>query len=158
MASVVRDWVQTASFKQQTVLLSALRGCDGTRKEDPSKPVVRWLRSVTLKSAIDIEDNGDTPPTFDADPTMFMANQLTAAQVKTFIEDLDPYPTHWVWHLAHGLRVIALHHPDEQVATDAAGIWLSIHQAVHVEIEHTAHFEDRLADAPGRNPTEVRTF
>lgn len=39
MPSVVKLWVSELSFKQQTVLLSALRGCDGRSKKDISKAI-----------------------------------------------------------------------------------------------------------------------
>jgi len=43
MHCVVQKWVFTdnISLKQQTVLLSALRGCDGQSKYDISKKFVR---------------------------------------------------------------------------------------------------------------------
>ena len=36
--SVVREWTYTLTWKQQTVLLSALRGCDAVKKR-PLKEV-----------------------------------------------------------------------------------------------------------------------
>lgn len=45
---VVLPWVATLSFKEQTVLLSALRGCDGIDKEDISKQFTRKFRAAIL--------------------------------------------------------------------------------------------------------------
>ncbi len=46
MPSVVKYWITELSWKQQTVILSALRGCDGKSKEDISKPVTRFFRHL----------------------------------------------------------------------------------------------------------------
>lgn len=48
---VVRPWLADLTYKQQTVLLSAIRGCDGAAKEDMNKKFVRAYRSVLLHNA-----------------------------------------------------------------------------------------------------------
>lgn len=50
MPSVVQDWVQDLPLRQQGVLLLALRGPDGARKESPSKPIIRSMRALALNS------------------------------------------------------------------------------------------------------------
>lgn len=149
MTSVVRDWVQRCSFKQQTVLLCGLRGCDGTQKEDKSKPIVRWLRSMTLKSAMDLDDNGDRP--FVIEEPTFMANRINAVQLRDFLADLDAYPSHWIWHLAHALMVVGFYHPNEEVQEYAHQIAFGIHDAFHVDMPEQSCFASRLADVPNRN-------
>ena len=39
--SVVHEWLNSLTFKQQTVVLVALRGFDGVGKGDPSKPLIK---------------------------------------------------------------------------------------------------------------------
>lgn len=45
--SVVQDWVsEKLTWKQQTVLFCALRGCDTAEKNDPAKAIIRNLRGT----------------------------------------------------------------------------------------------------------------
>ena len=50
---VTQDWVNSISLMQQTVLLSAIRGCDGISKRHKSKALVKWYRRCILISAFD---------------------------------------------------------------------------------------------------------
>jgi hypothetical protein len=49
--SVLQDWVSDLTFMQQSVLLTAVRGPDGTPKYHPSKFIVRWFRRSILMSS-----------------------------------------------------------------------------------------------------------
>jgi hypothetical protein len=51
--SVLQDWVQGLTMMQQTVLLTAIRGPDGTPKYGSVKMLLRWFRRCVLLSAID---------------------------------------------------------------------------------------------------------
>lgn len=53
MKNVLQDWVSELPLMQQTVLLTAIRGPDGVRKDHVSKLVLRWLRRCILVSAFD---------------------------------------------------------------------------------------------------------
>jgi hypothetical protein len=46
--SVVQGWVSRIPLMQQTVLLTAIRGPDGSPKYGPTKLLVRWLRRCVL--------------------------------------------------------------------------------------------------------------
>lgn len=48
---VIKPWVCSLSWKEQTVLLSALRGCDGVGKNDISKKIIRRVRNTVLHNA-----------------------------------------------------------------------------------------------------------
>src|SRR5665213_3388169 len=48
-----QDWVHTISIMQQSVLLSAIRGPDGIRKNHVAKFLLRWYRRCVLISAFD---------------------------------------------------------------------------------------------------------
>ena len=50
MTSVLQDWVQECSLRQQGVLVIALRGPDGVRKEDAAKPLVRTMRGLVMNA------------------------------------------------------------------------------------------------------------
>src|SRR3569833_4044670 len=51
--SVLLPWTEEITFMQQSVLISAVRGPDGIRKDHPVKVLCRWLRRSILKSAMD---------------------------------------------------------------------------------------------------------
>lgn len=100
---VVREWVQELPWKQQTVLLSAIRGCDDVSKHDRSKAFVRPMRGIILKNA-EPDKEDDT----------FM-NHPGDGEIKDFAHDLDDYPMHWVIHFLHAVEIIGYKHPEEEV-------------------------------------------
>ena len=51
--SVTQEWVHELSLMQQSVLLSAIRGCDGVARHHKSKALVKWYRRCVLLSAFD---------------------------------------------------------------------------------------------------------
>lgn len=99
---VVRDWIKELPWKQQTVLLSAIRGCDGVSKHDPSKAFIRPFRGVVLNNA----EPGDESDTFMHHPE--------EEEVEDFAHDLDDYPMHWLVHFMHAAEIIGFKHPDDK--------------------------------------------
>ncbi len=99
--SDVHEWVSDLPFKMQAVLLSALRGCDGVRKEDPSKALVRKYRALILKPAA-----GSTPRSF-------MHDNVTQSDVELFLSDIDHYPLHWYIHFMHAAEIVGWYKPDD---------------------------------------------
>ena len=55
MTSVIQNWVfnDNISMKQQSMLLSGLRGCDGIYNDDISKTIIRQIRCTVLNNAAD---------------------------------------------------------------------------------------------------------
>lgn len=134
--SVVQAWLSRATLKQQTVVLCALRGCDGLPKEDPAKPLVRWLRSLVLRSA--------NP---NADPHSFMDVQDSgAAEAAFFLHGVDHYPVHWVLHFAHACQIIGMYHPDPAQARNAERMYLRLVHQFHMKPESAEENCERLAD------------
>lgn len=134
---VVRDWIGKCSFKQQAVLLSALRGCDGLGKEDPSKPLVRWYRRVLLHPA-DTDANG---------LKQFMGDgSMPRMQMMKFVGDMDPYPMHWLLHFAHGMQIVGIYHPDTTIKGFAHDTYKAIVEAMHMNMETIEQNEERLKD------------
>ena len=133
--SVVRTWVSACTFKQQTVLLTALRGCDGLPREDPSKLLTRELRNVVLRCA-------------DTREPKFMVNPAGAVELARMrlLADLDRYPMHWLMHFTHACEVIAFRHPDEAMRF----YWFSLYEAIvhglHLNTELPHQMDNRLAD------------
>lgn len=131
METVIQDWVaEECSWKEQTVLLTALRGCDGDIKMGEAKGLQHNYRGVVLGNA-DIR-------------TTFM--EPVKVDIKNFCNNLDHYPMHFLVHLTHGIEIIGYRHPDEKVAYEWRGIYLQIVKALHFAPEPRQVMIDRLED------------
>lgn len=138
--SVVQEWVAAAcTWKMQTVMLSALRGCDGFPKEDPSKELTRIIRHLVLNNA----DNKEK----------FMQVRSVEHVVARVASDLDHYPVHWVMHTIHALEILAYKHPNVEVRHQALHAYCEMVKALHLHIESEEQLDYRLADADGIKPT-----
>lgn len=130
---VVRDWIRDLPWKQQTVLLSAIRGCDGAPKHDESKSFVRPLRGIILKNAE--PDNEDD--TFMEHPSEF--------SVTEFAHDLDDYPMHWLVHFIHAVEIVGYKHPYEEVREYWSHLYeLICEEGFHMNIETEEQLDKRL--------------
>lgn len=130
---VLQDWLDELSLKQQTVLLSALRGCDGVRKNDISKIVSRYLRSVILKNA--------------ATPTSsFMSTSTKWEDIVAFRKDMDAYPTHYILHFIHAAEIIGYFHPDVEVSSFWLDAYYLFVDAMHLNVESKEINQWRLRD------------
>lgn len=126
--SVMRPWTYNLSFRQQTVLMVALRGFDGVGKKDPSKPLIKSLRMTLLQNA--------APQT-----SSFMEFELTWAEVDMFFENCHHYPMHWLMHFAHAAEIIGYKHFDEK----QRHWWLSVYEKV-IEVLHASPESEEAMD------------
>ena len=134
MCSVVKPWLGSLTFKMQTVLLSALRGCDGKNKEDPSKHITRFYRNVILN---------------DADSSTFFMHSLEEKYKENlflFLEDLDSYPVHFLFHLLHGFEIISYYHPEDHYREIFESAYERACIALHLHKETKEELESRLKD------------
>ena len=131
--NVVKVWLSSLTLKQQTVLLSALRGCDGMPKEDPSKTVTRNLRYVLLKDA-------------DNTSSFMKTEEDLQEKFKKFIKNIDTYPMHFLFHLSHALEIIGYKHPEEKVRKLWMGMYKEICSACHMYPETEKQLDKRLSD------------
>lgn len=132
MATVTQDWLESLSFKQQTVLLTALRGCDGISKEDCTKKLVRDLRRVILK---------------DAAPTagQFMS-VCKLTDVLPLVDNMDMYPMHWLMHYIHAVEIVGYNHPDFGIKNKYHNMYLSLVDGLHLQPETKEQNDTRLKD------------
>lgn len=131
--SVVKEWISNLSLKQQTVLLSALRGCDTVDKHDVSKLFIRKLRSVILNNACPNE--GD-----------FMQDTVTDEVIYNFTKSLDKYPFHFLMHFIHAVEIIGYKHPDENTKLWWNNLYKTIVNSFHMNIETEEQCDYRLRD------------
>lgn len=135
MKNVVKDWISHLTFKQQTVLLSAIRGCGGVPKDDPSKPFVRAFREVVLENAV-------------TEDCSFMGASISIDDVNRFVKSLDCYPMHWLLHFIHAVECVGYGHPDLCTSVWWAGLYGEICRALHVNPESEQGWSQRLVDGP----------
>ena len=135
MKSVVQDWLSNdnISYKQQTVVLSSLRGCDGLTKEDISKRLVRKIRNVVLKNA----GTKNTP---------FMVEDMSLEDIKKYASNCDKYPIHFYMHMCFACEIIGFKHPDEDIRKWFHEAYLIIVHALHLKTENEEECDFRLQD------------
>lgn len=140
--TVVQDWLSNCTLKQQTVLLCALRGCDGVSKEDPSKTFVRQYRRLILRDA--------GPPDADFmkfyDPSDRGYKMSFHDLVGVFASDIDHYPMHWLMHFIHAMEIVGYKHPDTTILGQAHYFYITLADALHLTIETEEDLDERLAD------------
>ena len=138
MKRVVLPWLSGLSLKQQTVLLTALRGCDGVPKEDISKKFVRVYRSLILKNA----EEG-----FDRDiDHHFMKEQITDSDVTEFLGHLDHYYMHWLTHFIYAIEIVGYNHPVSTIRQWWSCLYLGLVSAIHLSPESKEDNDYRLRD------------
>ena len=147
MASVVKEWVSAdnISMKQQTVLLSCIRGCDGQSKHDISKKFIRKIRDTVLFNAA-------------ASDTTFMKDAMTLDEVREYAEDSDKYPIHFAMHLCHCCEIIGYKYPDVSTRGWFNSAYHIIVDSLHLKPETEAECDFRLRDGVNTPYTEDDTI
>lgn len=146
--TVLQDWTHHLTFMQQTVLLTAIRGPDGLRKDSPAKPLLRAYRRAILVSSLD-----GRPLTSPHAPGggSFMAPLPAGVTLHhamaDFIRGTDEMPHHFYMHVAHAAEIVGYKHPDADVARDWRGFYLAICNDLHMEPESQARLDYRLGDS-----------
>ncbi len=160
-----QDWVHGISIMQQSVLLSAIRGCDGMPKLHKHKPLVRWYRRCVLLSAFDGKAL-DTPfskgggsftgplaelygPMFDALPHDVKHGQRCDALQKAsddFIDSRDELPAHYTTHFMHAVEILGYKHPDITYREFWNDFYVRMVHALHVWPETEQQMDLRLGD------------
>ena len=134
MSSVLQPWMEELSWKEQTVILCALRGSDSHGSPD-MKAITRWIRRVALKNAAPSQ-------TFMRDEGFPEIYEI--AEKRPLI--LDMLHVHFLSHMMHALQVIGYRHPDAVVANRACHAYYQICEYLHVGAELNAAMRLRLRD------------
>lgn len=135
MVSVIQDWVsnENISLKQQSLILAALRGCDGQSKDDISKKIVRKIRFTVLNNAAGAD-------------TSFMKDTVTLTDVLAFAKERNKYPVHFYIHICHCCEGIGFKHPDKLVRDWFYKAYLIITKSLYLNPETEKEFDARLQD------------
>lgn len=146
--SVLQDWTHSLTFMQQTVLLTAIRGPDGLRKNSPAKPLLRAYRRIILISSLDrcVFTSPHAPG-----GGSFMAPLPTEVTLReamaNFIRGADEMPHHFYMHVAHAAEIVGYKHPDRDAGDDWFGFYVAICNDLHMEPETEERLDYRLGDS-----------
>lgn len=133
---VVKEWIQDLTWKQQTVLLTAIRGCDNRPINDPVKPIIQEYRSIILYDAAPTEESSDG----------FM-NQYTDEELDNFLNHVDEYPVHWFTHFMHAVEIIGYKHPNNEIKNRWNKLYTKLcEDGLKVSTEDENQLDERLKD------------
>lgn len=156
MPSVTQTWVQDLSMMQQSVLLAAIRGPDGTPKYGGgAKMLLRWYRRCILLSAMDgrvladpIEPNGGsfTGPSLDGYDDLDPWGDRMQVHVNDYLRNVDALPHHYQMHFLHAAEIVGYKHPDAAISMFWRQLYLRLVNDFHLHPETEAELDDRLGD------------
>lgn len=103
MSAVLQDWATVLPWKQQSILISGMRGPDVPTVPN-IKAVNRWMRTVSQHNA---------------DPSKDYMKQSVPPYPHMVSAELEFLPCHYVHHFADALAVIAYGHFDPSIQSRA---------------------------------------
>ena len=128
---VLQEWVGALSWKQQSIVLSSLRGPDNLSLPN-LKLVSRWIRGVVQRNA---------------DSSSKYMNSISFPNISGLREEVEFCSVHYLGHLLQGLEVIGYNHPDQLISREALGCYSGIVERVlHLNVESKSQLETRLRD------------
>lgn len=129
--NVLLDWTRELSWKQQSVLLSSLRGPDSHYCPNIKK-ITKWIRSVLQK---------------DADPSRNYMRQEELPSCKELKKEIEFCSIHYASHLLHALEIIGYKHHDEKVSSLARDYYrYAVCQILCLNPETEEQLDKRLED------------
>jgi hypothetical protein len=141
---------------QQTVLLTAVRGPDGTPKYGGgAKMLLRWYRRCVLLSAMDgralndpIEQNGGsfTGPSLGPGESEDHWSDRMQEHVNDYLRNVDALPHHYQMHFMHAVEIVGYKHPDPCIRLFWHRLYLRLVNDFHLHPESEAELDDRLGD------------
>lgn len=123
--SVLQPWVEKLSWKEQTGLISAIRGVDDTDANgyEDLKKITKMLRYLILNNA----DNS----------TQFMTDQIMEADFlksvlnieASYVKNSKYAEGHWYSHILMAIKIIMHKHPNPYTKK----YWYDIHSKLEVQ-------------------------
>lgn len=146
MPAVTQPWTHEIPFMQQSVLLSALRNEDGVEKGHPAKALIRWFRRCVVLSAFD--GRALTDPTEPGGGSYTGPVENIEAAADDFLRARDGMALHYYAHAMHAFQIIAVHHPDDEIAEFWGRVYTRMAHALHLWPEMANQMNARLGDNP----------
>lgn len=127
---VLQEWMSELSWKQQSVILSGLRGPDNFRPPF-TKKLNRWLRKVTQH---------------DADSSTEYMMKVDLPTMEELCSELDYTTIHYFSHLINALEIIGYKHPDKENRRIANEYYAGLVKSLHLNPETSEQMGRRLED------------
>jgi len=152
--SLLQDWVHNLTFMQQGVLVAAVRGPDGLRKEHPSKLLCRWLRRSFMFSAFDrrpfdnpweLGGGSFTGPSCFPEGDHPWEKPMDMA-VKEYLSLVDEIPHHFQLHFMHAAEILGYKHDNLRIRKWWAKTYRQLVNDAHLFPESEAQMDRRLGD------------
>lgn len=145
---VLQEWVQRLTFMQQSVLICAVRGPDGIRKDHPVKVLCRFFRRCVLYRAFDGKATLDPYAPGGGSFTGPLPNgQGTIDQyIDTYLRHVDELPHHFQLHLMHAAEIVGYKCPDDYARRFWHDFYLKVVNDAHLQPESEAAMDKRLGD------------
>ncbi len=149
--SVLQEWVQSLSFMQQSVLITACRGPDNVHKDHVAKVLLRWLRRSFLYSAF--ESSKHRRPYAFEDCYTIGGGSFTGPckidideAVNYYLASVDELPHHFQLHLMHAAEILGYKHPNTETRAWWHNFYCRLVNDAHLNIETEAQMDKRLGD------------
>jgi hypothetical protein len=134
---VMRNWTTMQPLRVQGVIVSALRGCDGAPKDDPSKSITSLIRRAVMNPADDRETTA-AGGFFGFESTKLTNN------ARAFLHSLDHYPLHYITHLMHACQIIGYEHPEACFRLFFETFYTMMVFKFHLNVESQDDMRERL--------------
>jgi len=150
LKSVLQDWVQELTFMQQSVLLTAIRGCDGLAKYHTSKFLLRWYRRCVLYSAFSQKVIADP---YEDDKGNFTGKipkdkfPTIESLFKSYLDNVDDIAHHFHMHVIHASEILGYKHPNPAIRNQWHQFYLDCCRDLHMQPETEEHMDKRLGDS-----------
>lgn len=148
---VLRPWVRKLPLRFQGVLVTAIRGCDGAPKEDPSKSLSRMIRRAVLNPA-------DPRESLKEGGFFGFSVSRMLKDTEDLFHSLDQYPLHYVMHLCHASQIIGYCHPKTVYQDLFETIYFTFCLTFHLQPEMFPDMETRLTEDRVQAGTVERSF
>ncbi len=152
MPGVLQEWLSELPLREQGVLVLALRGPDGVRKEGGAKNLVRALRGCIMITGATGKPllPGENMPE-DNFMEMYRVGHPNeepwAEASREFFREWDTYNVHWLLHFLHAAEILGYRHPDERIRQRWRSLYFRSAMAkCHMGVESKDVMMDRLKD------------
>lgn len=137
MVKVLQDWVEKLGLRHQGTLLTAIRGCDTTPKEEASKALTRVYRAMVLNPHCG--DPKKALTFIELPETDVILHRMHAVE-----RSHDHLPHHFLMHLIHAAEIVGFCHPKALYRDLWRGFYETMCQKMHMRAETLAELNKRL--------------
>lgn len=148
--AVTQDWTHELPFMQQSVLIAAVRGPDGIRKDHPVKVLCRWLRRSFLICAFDKVPHNDPYEPCGGSFTGKCQNETVRDvdhALDLYMRSVDELPHHFQLHFMHAVEILGYKHPVAEIRNWWNTTYLRLVNDAHLFPESEELMDTRLADS-----------